>query len=77
MGEGGDLLEPPGGLHRVPGVELTELPGVGDPADAVTQDEQTHDGQADLGLANLNSISQKFIERVDLFSNVLPRCHCS
>ena len=56
MGEGGDLLQPLGGLRLLGGVELTELPGVGHPADAVTQDKQAHDGQADLGLAHLNNI---------------------
>ena len=54
MGEGGDLLQPLGGLHGVGGVELTELPGVGNPADAVTHNEQAHDGQADLRLGHLN-----------------------
>ena len=53
MGEGGDLLEPLWGLLVVALVELTQLPGVGHPADPVTYDEQTHDGQADLGLAHL------------------------
>ena len=53
VGEGGDLLKPLGGLRVLTRVELTQLPGVGHPADAVTQDEQTHNGQADLGLAHL------------------------
>ena len=53
MGEGRDLLQPLGGLLALARVELTQLPGVGHPADAVTQDEQTHNGQADLGLAHL------------------------
>ena len=56
MGEGGDLLQPLGGLRVVGGVELTELPGVGNPADAVTHDKQAHDGQADLSLTHLDNI---------------------
>ena len=54
MGEGGDLVQPLRGLRVVGGVELTELPGVGNPTDAVTHNEQAHDGQADLGLGHLN-----------------------
>ena len=65
VGEGGDLLQPLGGLRLLGGVELTELPGVGHPADAVTQDKQAHDGQADLGLAHLNNIYS------ELWTNIL------
>ena len=53
VGEGRDLLQPLGGLLVVAGIELTQLPGVGHPADSVTHDEQTHNGQANLGLAHL------------------------
>ena len=56
VGEGGDLLQPLGGLLGVGGVELAELPGVGHPAHAVTHDEQAHYGQADLGLTHLDNI---------------------
>ena len=56
VGEGGDLLEPLGGLLGVGGVELAELPGVGHPAHAVTHDEQAHYGQADLSLTHLDNI---------------------
>ena len=55
VGEGGDLLEPLGGLLGVGGVELAELPGVGHPAHAVAHDEQAHYGQADLGLTHLDN----------------------
>ena len=61
VGEGGDLLEPLGGLLGVGGVELAELPGVGHPAHAVTHDEQAHYGQADLGLTHLDNTLNNLI----------------
>ena len=70
MGEGGDLLQPLGGLLGVGGVELAELPGVGHPAHAVTHDEQAHYGQADLSLAHLDKMGQFNLISKNLFTSM-------
>ena len=71
MREGGDLLDPLRHGVLVFGVELTQLPGVGDPAHAVTQDEQTHDGQADLGLAHLDAWSYTQYKIIRSFAHLI------
>ena len=75
VGEGRDLLKPLGGLLVVARIKLTQLPGVGHPADAVTQDEQTHNGQADLGLAHLRE--KEASKLILYYPCFLPHCHCS
>ena len=51
VGDGCGVFDPE--WHVGVGVEVDQLPHVGHPPHPVTQDEEAHDGQADLGMRHL------------------------